>query len=60
MLDAKSFPTDERIISLIAGLQFPTIRDQLMADIRGIDEPMDRVLLAQTNGKPHWSPGRVG
>ena len=55
MLDAKSFPTDEQIVSLIAGLQFPTIRDQLMADIPGIDEPMDRVLLAQTNSKPHWS-----
>jgi hypothetical protein len=40
---------------LIAGLQFPAIRDQLMADIPGIDEPMDRVLLAQTNSKPHWS-----
>jgi hypothetical protein len=55
MLDAKSFPPDEQIISLISGLQFPTIRDQLMADIPGIDEPMDRVLLAQTNSKPHWS-----
>lgn len=55
MLDAKSFPTDEQIISLIANLQFPTIRDQLMADISGIDEPMDRVLLAQTHSKPHWS-----
>jgi hypothetical protein len=55
MLDAKSYPTDERIISLIANLQFPTIRDQLMADIPGIDEPMDRVLLAQTDSKPHWS-----
>ena len=55
MLDAKSFPADERIISLIANLQVPTIRDQLMADIPGIDEPMDRVLLAHTNSKPHWS-----
>ncbi|WP_159619103.1 DUF4192 domain-containing protein [Arthrobacter zhaoguopingii] len=55
MLEAKSFPTDERIIRLIASLQFPTIRDQLMADIPGIDEPMDRVLLAQTNSKPHWA-----
>ncbi|MGM9474418.1 DUF4192 domain-containing protein [Pseudarthrobacter sp. YS3] len=55
MLDAKSFPTDEQIISLIANLQFPTIRDQLMADIPGIDEPMDRVLLAQIDSKPHWS-----
>ncbi|MCB5275909.1 hypothetical protein BJG92_03463 [Arthrobacter sp. SO5] len=55
MLDAKSFPPDERIIGLIASLQFPTIRDQLISDIPGIDEPMDRVLLAQTNSKPRWS-----
>ncbi|MCO4239618.1 DUF4192 family protein [Pseudarthrobacter raffinosi] len=55
MLAGKSFPTDEQIISLIASLQFPTIRDQLMADIPGIDEPMNRVLLAQTNSNPHWS-----
>ncbi|MHA7221201.1 DUF4192 family protein [Arthrobacter sp. RHLT1-20] len=55
MLDAKSFPTEERIISLIASLQFPTVRDQLMADIPGIDEPMDRVLLAQTDNTPRWS-----
>jgi hypothetical protein len=26
-----------------------------MADIPGIDEPMDRVLLAQTHGGPQWS-----
>ena len=25
-----------------------------MADIPGIDEPMDRVLLAQTHSKPQW------
>ncbi|MCB5275900.1 hypothetical protein BJG92_03454 [Arthrobacter sp. SO5] len=55
MLESISFPADEQIVSLIAGLQFPTIRDQLMADIPGIDEPMDRVLLAQTDSKPHWS-----
>jgi hypothetical protein len=29
-----------------------------MADIPGIDEPLDHVL-AQTHSKPHWSPGRV-
>ncbi|MHA7141869.1 DUF4192 domain-containing protein [Arthrobacter sp. Sr33] len=55
MLDAKAYPDDEQTISLIANLQFPAIRDQLMADIPGIDEPMDRILLAQTRGKPQWS-----
>ena len=55
MLDAKSFPTDELIISLIAGIQVPTVRVQLTADIPGIDAPMDNVLPAQTHSKPRWS-----
>lgn len=55
MLDAKTYPTDEQTVSLIANLQFATIRDQLTADIPGIDEPMKQVLLAQTHTKPQWS-----
>ncbi|MDD1477901.1 DUF4192 domain-containing protein [Arthrobacter sp. H16F315] len=55
MLEAKTYPDDEQTIGLIANLQFPAIRDQLMADIPGIDEPMDRVLMAQTDSKPQWS-----
>jgi hypothetical protein len=55
MLDAISYPNDDQTIKLIANFQAPAIRDQLMADIRGIDEPMDRVLLAQTHGGPQWS-----
>lgn len=55
MLNAKTYPDDAQTIGLIANLQFPAIRDQLMADIPGIDEPMDRILLAQTHGKPQWS-----
>jgi hypothetical protein len=55
MLEAKTYPDDEQTIGLIANLQFPAIRDQLMADIPGIDQPMDRILLAQTHGKPQWS-----
>ncbi|GAA1786511.1 hypothetical protein GCM10009712_37360 [Pseudarthrobacter sulfonivorans] len=33
MLEAKTYPDDEQTIGLIANLQFPAIRDQLMADI---------------------------
>ena len=54
-LDAISYPNDDQTIKLIANFQAPAIRDQLMADIPGIDEPMDRVLLAQTDGGPQWS-----
>lgn len=55
MLDSNSYPNRDEIVNLIADLQFPVIRDRLMADIPGIDERMDRVLLAQTDGKPQWS-----
>ncbi len=55
MLESAAYPDREQVISLIADLQFPTIRDRLMADIPGIDERMERVLLAQTHSKPQWS-----
>ncbi len=55
ILEAKTFPNDEQTATLIANFQFPPIRDQLMADIPGVDGPMERILLAQTPDKPHWS-----
>ncbi|MFJ5698713.1 DUF4192 domain-containing protein [Arthrobacter sp. NPDC093139] len=55
MLDAKTYPTEDQIITLIANFQFPGIRDQLIADIPGIKEPAHQVLFAQTQGKPQWS-----
>jgi hypothetical protein len=55
MLDGTTYPDEERTIGLIANLQFPAIRDRLMADIPGVDEPMDHVLMAQTHSKPRWS-----
>lgn len=55
MLDAKAYPSDDQTVSLIANFQFPAIRDRLMGDIPGIDEPIDQVLLAQTRAKPSWS-----
>ncbi|MDP9696719.1 UNVERIFIED_ORG: hypothetical protein J2X79_004302 [Arthrobacter globiformis] len=55
MLESTSYPDREEIVNFIADLQFPVIRDRLMADIPGIDERMDRILLAQTHDKPEWS-----
>ncbi|MFE5835845.1 DUF4192 domain-containing protein [Arthrobacter sp. NPDC056493] len=55
MLGSNSYPDQDEIVNLIADLQFPVIRDRLMADIPGIDERMDRILLAQTHDKPQWS-----
>ncbi|MGC0237717.1 DUF4192 family protein [Arthrobacter sp. SD76] len=55
MLDSVSFPSDDDCHALVANLQFPAIRDRLIADIPGLDEPMKRILFAQTQGAPKWS-----
>ena len=55
MLESSDFPTDEDCATLIASFQFPHIRDRLMADIPGIDEPPQHILFAQTQTAPKWS-----
>jgi hypothetical protein len=55
MLDSKNFPNDEDCHALVAHLQFPAIRDRLIADIPGVDEPMQHILFAQTESAPKWS-----
>ncbi|BCW05806.1 hypothetical protein NtRootA1_19440 [Arthrobacter sp. NtRootA1] len=55
MLETKDYPTDQDVLKLIAYFQFPHIRDRLMADIPGIDEPPERILFAQTTTAPDWS-----
>ncbi|MDQ0826025.1 hypothetical protein QFZ60_002198 [Arthrobacter sp. B2I5] len=55
MLNSKTFPSDDDCHALIAYLQFPAIRDRLIADIPGVDEPMQQILFAQTDQAPKWS-----
>ncbi|TAP42831.1 DUF4192 domain-containing protein [Arthrobacter sp. S39] len=55
MLETKDYPTDDSVLKLIAYYQFPHIRDRLMADIPGIDEPPEHILFAQTTTAPNWS-----
>lgn len=55
MLDSKAFPCDDDCHALVAHLQFPAVRDRLIADIPGLDEPMQQILFAQTDGPPKWS-----
>ncbi|MFX1821265.1 DUF4192 domain-containing protein [Pseudarthrobacter sp. CC4] len=55
MLDSKDFPADADCHALVANLQFPAIRDRLIADIPGVDEPMQHILFAQTEEAPKWS-----
>ena len=40
MLESTDFPSDDDCHAVVANLQFPAIRDRLIADIPGIDEPM--------------------
>ncbi|UVJ41184.1 DUF4192 domain-containing protein [Arthrobacter sp. CJ23] len=54
MLDSTDYPTDEEVLKLVAYFQFPHIRDQLMADIPGINAPPHHILFAQTQKPPHW------
>jgi hypothetical protein len=55
MLDSKTLPSDDDCHSLVANLQFPAIRDRLLADVPGVDEPMQQILFAQTEKTPKWS-----
>ncbi|WP_284990463.1 DUF4192 domain-containing protein [Arthrobacter sp. efr-133-TYG-120] len=55
ILKSETIPSDDQTVALIANFQFPAIRDQLMADIPGVEGPMERILLAQTPDKPQWS-----
>jgi hypothetical protein len=55
MLDSKNFPIDDDCHALVANLQFPAIRDRLIADIPGVNEPMQHILFAQTESAPKWS-----
>ena len=55
MFNSKDYPTDEDTLARIAYYQFPHIRDRLMADIPGIDEPPEHIFLAQTSTAPNWS-----
>jgi len=52
MLDSRNFPSDDKCHALVANLQFPAIHDRLIADIPGMDEPIQKVLFAQTDHAP--------
>ncbi|WP_236558674.1 DUF4192 family protein [Arthrobacter sp. 9V] len=55
MLNTGEYPNDDDTTALISYFQFPHIRDQLMADIPGINEPAHHILFAQTQTPPQWS-----
>ncbi|HEV7167181.1 MAG TPA: DUF4192 family protein [Micrococcaceae bacterium] len=55
LLDAGTYPTLAQTAELLADFQFMAIRDRLIADIPGMDEPIHRILLGQTEQTPRWS-----
>jgi len=55
LLDSGTNPTLDQTAELLADFQFAQIRDRLIADIPGIDEPLPQILLAQTEQGPHWA-----
>lgn len=58
MPDSVSFPSDDDCHALVAHLQFPAIRDRLIADIPGLNGPLQDILFAHTDAAPKWS--RIG
>jgi hypothetical protein len=54
MLDTGTFPSHDDCHNLVANLQFPAIRDRLIADIPGGNETMQRIVFAPTEPAPKW------
>lgn len=54
LLDGGGEPTDDEAAELIANFKFIMVRDRLLADIPGIDEATQDLLLGQTKQSPHW------
>lgn len=54
LLDGGGEPTDDEAAELVANFKFIMVRDRLLADIPGIDEATQDLLLGQTKQSPHW------
>lgn len=54
LVDHDSEPTHEELTELLAGLQFVGLRDEILADMPGIDEPMAATLFGATHEAPQW------
>jgi hypothetical protein len=59
MLSSTDHPSDEDCHAPVANLQFPAMRDRLIADVPGVDEPIQQILFAQIK-KAEMVTHRVG
>ncbi|SEE79271.1 protein of unknown function [Arthrobacter alpinus] len=54
LIDHGTEPTHEQLAEVLAGLQHVGLRDQILADMPGIDEPMGATLFGATDEAPQW------
>lgn len=57
LIDHGDDPTAEQLAKVLAGLQHVGLRDQILADMPGINEPMGATLFGATDEAPQW--GRI-
>ncbi|WP_269939258.1 DUF4192 domain-containing protein [Arthrobacter sp. HY1533] len=53
-VDHDADPTHEQLAEVLAGLQHVGLRDQILANMPGINEPMGATLLGATDEAPQW------
>jgi hypothetical protein len=54
LIDHGEDPTHEQLAEVLAGLQHVGLRDQILADMPGIDGPMAATLFGATDEAPQW------
>ncbi len=54
LIDHGGEPSHEQLAEVLAGLQHVGLRDQILADMPGINEPMAATLFGATDEAPQW------
>jgi hypothetical protein len=54
LIDHDDEPTHDQLAEVLAGLQHVGLRDQILADMPGINEPMAATLFGATDEAPQW------
>ncbi|WP_246848471.1 DUF4192 family protein [Pseudarthrobacter sp. NIBRBAC000502772] len=54
LLDNKEEPTTAQLAQVLAHVQSPELRDRLLADMPGLDLPMELVLFGESDAAPDW------
>ncbi|MFQ4150344.1 DUF4192 domain-containing protein [Arthrobacter sp. LAPM80] len=54
LIDHGGEPTHDQLAEVLAGLQHVGLRDQILADMPGINEPMAATLFGATEEAPQW------